>query len=206
MIQKNTQLVIEGFPRSASTFALTAFLFAQKERVLISHHMHAPAQVMIAATRGLPTLVIIRKPMDAVLSWVIKYPYKSTAQALEYYSRYYQAIFPFRDKFMLATFEEVTSDFGKVIAKINYKFATNFRLFDHTEENERKCFSIMSKIRVKLIDGVDIPEAHMHFPSAYRDNLKLLVKDHVMCSKYRSLMSEAEAKYQMMLEARSQLM
>jgi hypothetical protein len=56
MIQDETRLVIDGFPRSANNFALTAFLFAQAEMVNVSHHMHAPAQVMAAARKNLPTL------------------------------------------------------------------------------------------------------------------------------------------------------
>ena len=202
MIREKTQLIIEGFPRSANTFAVFAFLSAQTEKVVISHHMHAPAQVIMAANRDLPTLVLIRKPVDAVLSWIIRYPYKSTSQALKYYIRYYKAIFPFKDKFVLATFEEATSDFGKVIERINKKFGTNFILFNHTEENQRRCFSRMSEIKFKLIEGVDIPEAHLHYPSAHRDNLKMLARDHLMCGKYKSLISEAEKVYRMMLESR----
>lgn len=202
MIREKTQLIIEGFPRSANTFAVVAFLSAQREKVVVSHHMHAPAQVIMAANKGLPTLVLIRKPVDAVLSWIVKYPYKSTSQALKYYVRYYKAVIPFKNKFVLATFEEVTSDFGKVIEEINSKFGTNFNLFDHTEENQRKCFSEMSKIKVKLIEGVDIPEAHLHYPSSRRDNLKTLARDRLMCGKYKSLISEAEEVYRMMLESR----
>jgi hypothetical protein len=49
LVDRTTQLVIEGFPRSGNTFAVVAFEQAQRQSVRIAHHLHAPAQVMLAA-------------------------------------------------------------------------------------------------------------------------------------------------------------
>jgi hypothetical protein len=180
MIQDETRLVIEGFPRSANNFALTAFLFAQADMVNVSHHMHAPAQMLTAARKNLPTLVLVRKPSDAVLSWVGRFPHQSLAQALKYYVRYYKAILPLSDKYVLATFEEVTCDFGKVIDNINRKFCTSFHLFSHTEENQEKCFRRIRK---------------NNSPSADRNRVKMSHKDTLSSDKYKSLILEAEKIY-----------
>ena len=61
-------------------------------------------------------------------------------QALKYYADYYHAILPFDGKYVLATFNGVTSDFGRVIEKVNQKFGARFSLFARTEENQKKCF------------------------------------------------------------------
>jgi hypothetical protein len=180
MIQAETRLVIEGFPRSANNFALTAFLFAQPEMVNVSHHMHAPAQVMMAARKNLPTLVLIRKPGDAILSWIGRFPQQSLAQALKYYVRYYKAILPLSDKYVLATFEEVTCDFGKVIDNINRKFCTSFQLFSHTAENQEQCFRRIGK---------------NNSPSADRDRVKLSHKDTLNSDKYKALILEGGKIY-----------
>lgn len=91
----NTELVIEGFPRSGNTFAGAAFTVVQGRPVTLGRHMHRPAQVIAAARRGLPTLVFIRRPSDAVLSLVIRHPHISIAKALNDYIRFYTAIMPY---------------------------------------------------------------------------------------------------------------
>ena len=44
----NTQLVIEGFPRSANTFAVITFWHLQPKKVIVAHHQHVPAQIIRA--------------------------------------------------------------------------------------------------------------------------------------------------------------
>jgi len=87
-VERDTELVIEGFLRSANTFAVAAFGFAQQRDVEIAHHMHAPAQVIPAVRMGIPTLVLIRHPKDAVLSLVIREPHISVEQASKDYIRF----------------------------------------------------------------------------------------------------------------------
>jgi hypothetical protein len=42
VVDKETHLVIEGFPRSANTFAVAAFKYSQKGSIKIAHHLHVP--------------------------------------------------------------------------------------------------------------------------------------------------------------------
>ena len=44
---------------------------------------------------------------------------------------------------MIATFEQVTTDFGEVINAINARFGTGFSLFEHTQDNVRRCFELI---------------------------------------------------------------
>ena len=95
-VTPDKQLVIEGFPRSGNTFARRAFLMAQGEgfdKTRISVHFHVPAQVVRAARWQIPTLVLIRKPKDAVLSFVVRDPI-SVDLALKYYISFYRRHVP----------------------------------------------------------------------------------------------------------------
>src|SRR5262245_54574684 len=42
---RDTDAVIEGFPRSANTFAAAAFALAQTTPVRLAHHLHVPSQI-----------------------------------------------------------------------------------------------------------------------------------------------------------------
>jgi hypothetical protein len=140
VVTPDTQLVVEGFPRSANTFARVAFSKAQNEKVRIAHGLHVPAQVVWAARWQIPTLVLIRKPRDAVLSFVVRDPI-SIDQALRYYLSFYETVEKYRGAYVLGLFEEVTEDYGEVIRRINDKFGTTFSLFRHNERNVDKVFA-----------------------------------------------------------------
>ena len=68
VIGSRTELVIDGFTRSATTFAVYAFQLAQDRPIRLAHHLHAPAQLIEAARRGIPTMALIREPQGAILS------------------------------------------------------------------------------------------------------------------------------------------
>jgi hypothetical protein len=132
-VTPDKQVVIEGFPRSGNSFARRAFVMAQGEGFdarRIAHHLHVPAQVVRAAQWRIPTLVLIRKPKDAVLSFAVWDPI-SVDQALRYYVSFYETAEKYRDAYVLGLFEEVTEDFGQVIKRLNDKFGTKFSVFRH---------------------------------------------------------------------------
>jgi len=60
-ITGETEVVIDGFPRSGNTFAVVAFRQAQSRRVSVAHHGHVPALAIEAHRRGVPALVLIRE-------------------------------------------------------------------------------------------------------------------------------------------------
>ncbi len=135
--------MIEGFPRSGNDFAVTAFQLAQPRPVKTADHVHAAAQIKRAARMGIPACVLIRRPEEAVRSLVVKYPFLRPSDALRGYARFYESCWRYRDDFVIARFEEVTQDFGRVIGRINDRFGTRFERFEGTVENERRVFRVL---------------------------------------------------------------
>jgi hypothetical protein len=144
-VERDTDVVIEGFPRSANTFAVMAFELAQPNSVRVAHHLHVPSQVIAAAKWGIPTIVLVRDPDEVVLSLVQLRPHTTLEQGLKEYARFYRRILPCRADFVVASFEEVSTDFGAVIRQLNARFGTSFKEFHHTEENVAKCFALMER-------------------------------------------------------------
>jgi hypothetical protein len=132
---QETDIVIEGFPRSGNTFAVIAFEMAQPGPVSIAHHVHAPASVIQAVKESIPTLMLIRRPEDTISSFVLRYPHLHIAQALRSYIRFYEPLLGLQDRLVLGPFEEITSNFGAVIGRVNRLFATEFAEFEHSEQN-----------------------------------------------------------------------
>ena len=145
VVGADTELVIDGYPRSANTFAVFAFQLAQTRPVRLAHHLHAPAHLIEAARLRAPALALIREPEGAVLSTVIREPDVGLKAALASYSRFYLRLMPHRSRLAVATFEEVTGDFGEVIELVNRKFGTSFARFEHTPENVLECFRLIEE-------------------------------------------------------------
>ena len=145
VISRQTELVIDGYTRSATTFAVYALQLAQDKPVRLAHHLHAPAQLIEAARNDVPALVLIREPKGAILSQLIREPGVALRDALVAYSRFYSRLLPYRGKFVVGDFEEVTRDFGSVIRRLNARYGTSFAEFAHTEANMRECFELIKQ-------------------------------------------------------------
>src|SRR5918993_4609834 len=193
VVTAETQLVMEGFPRSANSFARVAFNRAQEEKVRIANGLHVPAQVIRASRWRIPTLVLIRKPRDAVLSFAIRDPIP-VDQALRYYLSFYETVEGYHDAYVLGTFEEVTGDFGLVIQRINDRFGTNFSPFRH---NERNVEAVLA--RVEKNSKRKFGEAHWEnkasSPVAAREEKKRGLERELEGPEAGRLLSRAESVY-----------
>ena len=143
VISEHTELVIDGYTRSASTFAVYAFQLAQPRPVRLAHHLHAPAQLIEAVHQGVPALLLIREPRGAVLSQLIREPGVAMRDALIAYCRFHTCLLRYRDGLVVGDFDEVTHDFGAVVRRLNARFQTSFIPFVNTEHNVKECLELI---------------------------------------------------------------
>ncbi|MEI8239121.1 MAG: hypothetical protein WCI22_06830 [Actinomycetota bacterium] len=133
-ITEHTALVIEGFPRSSNTFAAAAMLEASHDSIVVASHVHTPSQVISAARNKVPTLVVVREPRATVRSLIMAAPHVSVATAIAEWNHHHEVVWRHRESFVVGTFEQVTTDFGSVIDRINLRFGTDLPRFEHTAE------------------------------------------------------------------------
>lgn len=125
-LNDETQLVLEGFPRSANTFAVLAFQELQSEPVTITHHTHVVATVRAGTRQGVPTVVLIRRPRDVVSSVLIRRPALTPEGCLRAYCQYYRDIEAIGGPLVLTDFTVVTRQFHRVVRQVNQLFETHF--------------------------------------------------------------------------------
>jgi hypothetical protein len=228
VIGPRTELVIDGFTRSATTFAVYAFQLAQDTPVQLAHHLHAPAQLIRAARRGVPAVALIRKPEGAILSQLIQEPDVALPDALFAYARFYERLMPYRGSFVIGEFGQVTEDFGAVIRQVNERFGTDFAEFTHSDESVREVFEL-SALRETYAPGLlrfesglatrdqlhseleaihgaarqqDIPPESW-VPSARRDRLKEALHAEWQKPSLAKLRGRAERAYQAFLAGKA---
>ena len=81
MVHENTDICIEGFPRSANSFAVRAFPIANPN-IKVSSHIHVTMQIIKAVNLSIPVLFLLRDPLDSLSSLLIVDPALSQNFAL----------------------------------------------------------------------------------------------------------------------------
>ncbi len=194
-ITPETQIVIEGFPRSGNTFAFFALTFAEEQAgrsVNIASHVHTPSQVKLAVTERFPTLVVIRKPVDVITSLLIAAPHVRFDAAIKEYTHHHREILPFRDRFVIGSFDEVTKDFGAVTARVNDMFATDFACFEPTDDHTEAVFAAIDENHRILHGGTEnvVPR-----PSDLRKAEKDWLLEQLARPEYADLLARADEVY-----------
>jgi hypothetical protein len=203
LIDERTEVVIEAFPRCASSFAVAAFRLAQEPRgTNIAHHTHMPAQVMQAARRGLPTMVLLRRAVDAVVSHVIRSPDLSVNAAMRGYLRFYEPLVPLRDHFVTATFDEVIGGFGVAIERLNTRFGTTFGIFEHSRGNVTRIEGEIERDYLAREGPTERLEAIIPRPSASRETAKAQLRERVRREVSPRTLTEAHTIYRALLPQR----
>lgn len=168
----NYDLWIEGFPRSANTFAVKSFQAANPSAKIRSHH-HIPAFVIQSLRDRKPGMLLVRKPEDAVLSWAIFW-HERIGGCLDYYIDFHRALLPRRDDLFVVGFEEVTAGFDAVMTRFNRTFETSFAVMVHDEQSLAHCFALMDRDQVAWRGFVD--EMRVPRPSASRAECKQQIR------------------------------
>jgi len=194
-ITPETQIVIEGFPRSGNTFALFALRHAEAKAgrdVNIASHVHTPSQVKLAAIEHYPTLVVIRNPTDCLTSLLIAAPHVRWDRALKEYIHHHRECLTYRDRFVIGSFDEVTNDFGGVTDRVNEQFGTSFARFTSTDEDDEAVFAAIEEHHRVVHGGTEnvVPR-----PSDLRKAEKDWLLEQLAAPQYAGLLAEANAVY-----------
>ncbi len=164
---RNTALVIEGFPRSGNTFASAAFMVANGRDVPLGRHLHGAPHLLRAARLGVPAIALIRDPRDAVLSYVIRRPHLTVADALVEYVDFYRTAWKAKESFVIGRFTQVIEDFGSVIDEVNERFGTTFERYEATPEASQTAIELVEEMNREESGGV-VVESQVGRPSAER--------------------------------------
>src|SRR5205809_1965765 len=132
---KDTDIVIDGYPRSANTYATCAFELAQSKKIVIANHIHKKSQFLLAEKYNIPAILLIRNPLDCISSLLIRQPKYDPVVLFQGYYLLYNGL-KNSDGFVVGDFDNVINDYAKIIKCVNNKFGKNFNLYNKTEENE----------------------------------------------------------------------
>ena len=135
----HTKICIEGFPRSSNTF-LYKTIQMWNPNMKIAHHIHVPMQAIYCARRGIPSVVLIRAPSDAIAGAMNRRKWLDSKLALSAYIRFYRKIVKNPSGILVFKFETVIENPSRVIDCINkfYNFNCKFEVW--SDEYKKQVF------------------------------------------------------------------
>jgi len=139
-VRRDTEIVIEGFPRSANNTTVQGFLERQERPVRDAHHKHHAAQLVRAARWEIPAGALVRPPRDAVVSLLAlveearrrqgtdggRTRHLTFDEAVAAWTAFYGAVLKHREALVVASFTWATRDLTGLVETVNDRFDTSF--------------------------------------------------------------------------------
>lgn len=134
-LTRRTDLLIDGFPRSANSYSASIVSLTNPDTVLISH-LHSHHCVQRAVRLGVPVVVLIREPRTTIASAVQFLGVVEPIHIIRAYLRYYSRVERLLGSVVLTDFSIATVDFNAVMRACNERFGTELVPYVPTEELE----------------------------------------------------------------------
>jgi hypothetical protein len=133
LCNKNSALCLEAYPSSANAFLCSVLKYSNKD-LNIARHTHSIANIKIALKYNIPVVIIIRDPLEAISSRVVRFK-KGIERSIFEYLNFYEFVTEHLDRIVVVSFEDVVNNTSSVLRKIREK--TNINLV-HCDINEAK--------------------------------------------------------------------
>lgn len=177
MVNAETELVIEGFPRSANTYMASWFELAQRRPTAISSHLHESFQVRFAERENIPCIVLVRRPLDAVASAILRDNRMQPRSLLRNYKRFYREVVRVHKNSVVVRFEDVVMDANKAIDELNIRYGTCFSKLP--DEDHHKVAREVKNKHLKMFNIQDVDPLKIAAPTAEKETAKARIAESI---------------------------
>lgn len=165
---EDAHVVIDGFPRSANSYARYAAIVAAGDSAGVAGHTHSPQTLRLAAELGIPAVCVVREPLACVSSLVVHERGISANAGLRAWQRFHRRV---ADDWGIAlvSFDSVVDDFGAVLTGVNAHFGSSLPIYARTAENEEAVRRLIDESALRYVGSLD--EMKVARPSVVRRHL-----------------------------------
>lgn len=181
---------IEAFPRSANSYlvatveGLMSSAGMVSSRNVLLHHTHRVETLLFSLSAGIPTISVVREPIDVIKSCFIFY---GRSQSLSHIAKRYCDFYSSMLKhdqfesagFLLLKFEDVVQEINKCVELINKRFGWGLGSIPDTEGHNHGVFSQANR-RAKERHGERLFVEKVGAPSKQRDEMKMRLHESVV--------------------------
>lgn len=191
VVRARSDLVLEGFPRSANSF-LRESLLAVGPDLEIASHVHQAPHVRRGVELGVPVVVVVREPLPAVASMLLREPERRAEDLLRWYVRFHAGVWPVVERVSLVGFRAATARLPDVMAGIGHQVGRT--LAPAGDDHDARVFARLEQVDRERLGSAD--EHHVARPSAARNESAATIREALRASvPLQHLVREAEDWY-----------
>lgn len=178
VIHRDSDIVIEGPPRCGNSYNYRVFVYFNDRfnAKQIATHTHSIAQLKLAKKWGIPCLVSIRNPRDAIISSIAHDIHKGNSDMshdnvkrqlvyrVQYWTKYLAYLKDNLEYFIFVDLDPSNRNLQNALEQLNYTFDESYHL------SMQECSLMNEKIRSQ------IRNKHV-LPNVERELIKEFVKD-----------------------------
>jgi hypothetical protein len=168
LVTRRSDLVIEGYARSANTYAVAAFQIASGGRLAIASHTHLATHIKRACRLGVPCIALVRNPVDAIASLGVRLNVEQFSNEVDAYADFYESILPLRERLMFAHFADITCRMEAVLGEARRRYRLEVEELTNRELAERKVFEVIEAMERADSGTCVVRETHVGRPSRVR--------------------------------------
>lgn len=199
LASQETDVVVEGFPRSANTYLVQALILISDGHLQIAHHLHDPCQIRTATRLRIPCFVIVRDPLDAISSWKLKAPHIRTTLMLRIYDEFYQRVAQDQAAVTFIRYSDVVTSTTEVVSEIMRQIDPKARP-NLTELSDDRIFAAIDARKHEREDAKDVAEFALTVarPTIDKADRKQDIKSRIEASQ-PGLLQLAKRRYEQVL-------
>lgn len=187
LFRKDYDILVDGFSRSANTFASVALGLCAPGAVVLCHR-HMPVYIIQALRDRKPVCLLIREPRAAIASWIIYSGWDFTT-AIEDYISYYEPLVKYRDACVIAEFQQVTQQFPEVVMTLNRRYSLDYQIPSFDEAFKERVYEGVGEF------GWARDPMTISLPSAERERLLVEVHRLLDGKRFAARLAHAQALY-----------
>lgn len=196
VLTRDSDLCVEGFPRSANTYGVLLIEKFAKKPLKIAHHLHIASQIKYAVEWDIPAVLLIREPIEAIPSLILREQGVSIQTAMEWYNSFHTELVPLKEKLAVWKFDELVANPLECLRSLDKKLGLWELEENLTSLKNEEIFKEIDRLDKETKKGQDLGLVNSR-PNAQKGAAKKEVLDSIYQRKdYRKEMERAQELYQ----------
>lgn len=194
----NWDIHVDGFPRSANTYAAFFLRHSQAERFRVRSHHHVPPSIISSVQHGKPVFLVLRHPRESALSYAVLQRGGLAAQ-LRYYRDFHQALHRYRHQLFVALFEDIMADLPALVRRFDQRF-------DLGLGHDYDCDAVERRVQEAIRRSAGMPDGKLNIrfynlPLKEREPLKDQMRTELTRLADSPILRQAEQEFSHFAEA-----
>lgn len=201
-LKKDSDLLIEGYPRSGNTFCAAAFYYFSNHQLSIARHRHEIGHLKHAFSSGVPTLIVFREPIEAISSFILREGV-SELFAINFYVKFNSFVLRHNDKLALFEFNDIVNHIENVITRFSSMYNLDLNVSDSLLD-KKEIKDIVIQMEKKDSGSEHVRSTHVAYPVMERTALKETIKNG-LANRHFAILENANKIYNALIQKKINL-